>query len=417
MYPTFTQYMLTEAAGNVEKLKHLEHLEELLYHGVDSVRNAINALRDIRDTLAGHTTKEIKVTRKWDGAPSLVFGYHPETGEFIVGKKSIFNKDPIFYTSKADVLADSKLSPELADKFITALKWLPLVTPKGKLFQGDLLYTKGDLASENIDGKMFWTFHPNTLVYAVEQGSELGNKLKASNLGIVVHTQYTGSTLADMTAAINVTTKDLLTNDNVFAVGPEINDLSGTVTMTKGETEDVTALLSQAGKIFSRIGSGILNQLANNPELIVQIEAYNNQNIRKGQFITNSKKHVQGLIQHIHDKFQKEIDSKKTEKGKQTWIDKREQMLSFFDESNMVNLVAFFDMMIAIVNAKMLLINHLNKIEDLHTFVKTKTGFILPASGEGFVISDHQGKVMKLVDRLEFSKNNFSSEILKGWER
>jgi hypothetical protein len=414
---SYSQFALNEAAGNVEKLKHLEHLEEFLYHGVDSVRNAINALRDLRDTLSGHSRGSVNVTKKLDGAPSLVFGTHPETGEFIVAKKSLFNKNPIFYRTEKEISDDSSLNGGLADKFKAALRWLPKVTPKGSLFQGDLMFTRSDLGSEIIDGQAYHTFHPNTLVYAVEQGSELGNRIKSANIGIVVHTRYTGSTLADMKASFNVTTKDLLTNDNVWAVGPEIQDLSGTATMTASETADVTALLSQAGKIFTRIGSGVLSQLAANPDLIIQIEAYNNANIRKGEFITNSAKHVNGLINTIHAKFQKEIDTKKTDKGRQTWMDKRDAMLAFFDDSNKKNLVDFFDMMIAIVNAKILIIAQLNKIDDLKAFIKTRDGFVVPTSGEGFVAVDTNGKVLKLVDRLQFSKNNFSSEVIKGWER
>jgi hypothetical protein len=413
----FSEYLLAEAAGNVDKLRHLEHLEEMLYHGVDSVRIAINTLRDIRDTLAGHSDRGIQLTRKLDGAPSCIVGYHPETGDFIVAKKSIFNQTPIFYRSQQDINNDTNLSPDLAAKFSAVLQWAPYVVPKGMLLQGDLMFTRADLQSENIDGKMFFTFHPNTLVYAVEQCTELGDRISNANLGIVFHTRYNGSTLADMTATIDVKTSDLLQNDNVFAVGPEIEDLSGTVTMTSSETADVTAILSQVGVLFNKVGSSILNQLAANPDLIIQIEAYNNSHIKAGQFITNSKKHVLGLIDYIHAKFQKEIDKKKTDTGKKNWANKRDAMLEFFDEKNLDQLVMFFDMMVGIVNAKLLLINQLNKIEDIKTFIKTKDGFVLPANGEGFVISDSDGKVMKLVDRLEFSKNNFSSDILKGWEK
>jgi hypothetical protein len=50
------------------------------------------------------------------------------------------------------------------------------------------------------------------------------------------------------------------------------------------------------------------------------------------------------------------------------------------------------------------------------TFVKTKSGFKV-TNVEGFVAIDRmEGGAVKLVDRLEFSTNNFSKDIIKGWD-
>lgn len=416
---SFKEFYLTEAAGNVEKLTHLQHLEEFLYHGANSIRDVINTLRDARDMLAGHGKGGYikNITTKIDGAPAIVAGYHPVTNEFFVAKKSIFNKTPKYYTSAKQVDEDSSLNGELNQKFKSALRWLPEVIPPGQIFQGDLLHTRTDLKSELIDGKQCWVMHPNTLVYAIEQDSHLGKIIGKSQLAIVFHTRYTGSTIETLKASFDVKTSDLLKSDNVWAIGPEIPDLTGIATMSASDTADVTAMLSAAGKLFQKIGSTVLTDLANHPELIQTIETYNNTHIRNGQFITNSKKHVENLIAYIHNKYQKEIDKRATEKGKSAQISKRDELLKFFDESNKEKLVMFFDMMIAIVNAKIMIISQLNKINSLKTFVKTTDGFVVPASGEGFVISNRHGKVLKFVDRLEFSANNFSSSILKGWQK
>ena len=45
-----------------------------------------------------------------------------------------------------------------------------------------------------------------------------------------------------------------------------------------------------------------------------------------------------------------------------------------------------------------------------------KSGFKVTGS-EGFVAIDKSGGAVKLVDRLEFSMNNFSKDVIKGWER
>ena len=81
---------LTEAAG---KNLHLEHLEdEILNFGIAGGRSAINFLQALRDMFAGKTGSGMNVTVKWDGAPAVFAGPHPETGKFFVATKSLFRK-------------------------------------------------------------------------------------------------------------------------------------------------------------------------------------------------------------------------------------------------------------------------------------------------------------------------------------
>ena len=63
------------------------------------------------------------------------------------------------------------------------------------------------------------------------------------------------------------------------------------------------------------------------------------------------------------------------------------------------------------------IINRLNKISDIDAFVKTPKGY-KTTGAEGYVAIDKlSGDAVKLVDRLEFSYNNFSPDILKGWDK
>ena len=60
--------------------------------------------------------------------------------------------------------------------------------------------------------------------------------------------------------------------------------------------------------------------------------------------------------------------------------------------------------------------NKLNKLNKIGTFVKTTSGFKV-TNPEGFVAIDRmEGGAVKLVDRLEFSANIFSKDIIKGWD-
>ena len=75
-----------------------------------------------------------------------------------------------------------------------------------------------------------------------------------------------------------------------------------------------------------------------------------------------------------------------------------------------------FQLQNALVDAKLIIIQKLDKLKTIGTFVRTKNGFKVTGS-EGFVAIDNEGSAVKLVDRLEFSTNNFSPDILKGWQK
>ena len=83
---------------------HLEHLEdEIINQGIDGGRGAINFLQGLRDMLKGNSNSGVNMTVKWDGAPAIFCGLHPETNQFFVAKKSLFNKEPKFYTSESEI--------------------------------------------------------------------------------------------------------------------------------------------------------------------------------------------------------------------------------------------------------------------------------------------------------------------------
>ena len=76
------------------KNTHLEHLEDDIFNtGSTGAKNSIAFLESLRDMLtSGMGGGNTKVTVKWDGAPAVVCGKDPQTGEFFVGTKSVFNK-------------------------------------------------------------------------------------------------------------------------------------------------------------------------------------------------------------------------------------------------------------------------------------------------------------------------------------
>ena len=127
--------------------------------------------------------------------PAIFAGIDPADGKFFVAKKSVFNIDPKLYKSIAEIDADN-LSAALNSKFKVAFEEFSKLGIKDVL-QGDLMFTD-DVSTETIDGKSFYTFQPNTIVYAVDVNSDFGKKIKNAKIGVVWHTTYRGKSLPDM---------------------------------------------------------------------------------------------------------------------------------------------------------------------------------------------------------------------------
>ena len=395
-----------------DKNTHMTHIEDkVLYGGVDGTREAINALRSLRDMLGGEHDGNVSV--KWDGAPAIFAGTDPRDGRFFVAKKGIFNKSPKVYKSDADIDADT--SGDLSTKLKLALQYLPELGIKG-VIQGDFLFSPGDVAKSKIKGKDYITFHPNTIVYAIPSGTEMAREIQAKKIGIVWHTSYTGTTFENMTQSFGVDVSKFRKSRNVWSQDAMLRDLTNK-TMSSKDTEEVNGYLSQAGKIFNQISGTTLRQLEANQTLAQTIETYNNTFVRRGEVVKNTRNHVGGLLRYIRNKYRKEIAARKTDKGKAVQQAKLDEILSFFSSENKRSLINMFELQKQIVLAKMKLINSLNKLGSVDTFLKTNKGY-RTTGPEGYVAIDKLGgDAVKIVDRMEFSYANFSPDILKGWDK
>jgi len=399
-----------------EKNVHMEHIEDLVFNeGVEGTRKAINFLRDLRDMLAGHSTTKITATVKWDGAPAIFAGIDPRDGKFFVAKKGVFNKDPKVYKTHKDIDLDT--SGDLAAKLKIALTEFKKLGIKSGVYQGDLMFTKADLKKEKIDEMDYITFHPNTIVYAVPANSELATKIRRAAIGVVWHTTYVGTSFETMKASFGKPIASTMSHiPSVWMDDANYKDYSGTATFTAAETKAVTDKLSQLGKMFQGMKSATLNAISNDPDLLMLVKTYNNSKVREGVQL-EPRAHVRGLFEWIYARFQKDIDELKTEKAKAGKEEKRKKILAFFANHPQDEIVRIFEISNMIAEVKAMIISKMNQAGHINTFVKTSSGF--KATGvEGFVAIDHlKGGAVKIVDRMEFSKNNFSAEILKGWQR
>jgi hypothetical protein len=394
-----------------QKNTHMTHIEDkVLYGGVNGTREAINALRNLRDMLAGESSGKLSV--KWDGAPAIFCGKDPRDDVFFVAKKGVFAKTPKVYKTDAEIDAD--MTGDLATKMKLALKHLSNLGITD-VIQGDFLFSKEDLVTDTIDGQKYTTFHPNTIIYAIPYDD--AQAVRNAKIGIVWHTTYKGDDFESMKASYGVEVSKFKPSKNVWSQDAMLTNVGG-ATMNKKETAEVTKNLSNAGKIFNQIAGSTLRELERNQDLATLIEQYNNTFVRERQVIPNSNTHVTGLMKWVTNKFKKEMDKRKTEKGKMVQQKKLDEIMKFFSPRNKKSLVSIFDLQKNLVLAKLKLINKLNSIAKYDAFVQTKKGYKVKTGAEGFVAIDKLGgDAVKLVDRLEFSYNNFSPDILKGWDK
>ncbi len=407
----FAEY-LEESKEN--KNVHLEHIEdEVLNRGVAGTRDAINFLRALRDMLAGHAESKVNITTKWDGAPAVFAGINPENGKFFVGTKGVFAKNAkLNYTDKD--IDNNHPAEGLNKKLKVALRYLPKLGIKGVL-QGDMMFTKGDLKNEVIDGTDYITFQPNTIVYAVPVDSKLAQMMLAAQIGVVFHTSYTGKTLEDMKASFNIDINNLATTKDIWFRDASFVDASGTATFTEQETKQITYILSDIGNLFRGINPVVLNRIATTEIVRTQIKTFNNSKVRAGEVITDTTKHVRDLIRTIEDKLNKEILAAKLDKTKQKRIAEKSELMRFY-RNNATELKKIFDIQNGLVEAKSMIIKKLQQIRQVTgTFLKTDNGFKI-TNAEGFVAVDKlKGNAVKLVDRLEFSQANFNAQ--KAWDK
>lgn len=409
---------LTEDKGG--KNLHLEHIEdEILNFGITGGRAAINFVRSLRDMLAGEARSSVNMTVKWDGAPAIFAGVDPEDGKFFVAKKSVFNATPKLYKTAAEIDEDG-LSGALNTKFKIALEEFSKLGITGVL-QGDLMFTSEDKGNEKIDGKSFITFQPNTIVYAVDPTSDIGKQINSAKIGIVWHTTYTGTALQDMKASFGANIKGLTNSTSVWMDDATYKDVSGKATMTSAETAIVTASLSSAGSTFQKINSAMLGKFLKLQDSMTgalagaSLKTYNNSKVREGAKITNPRAHAVGYTKWVEMSIQKQIDKAKSVKGKEKYQTIQKELVREVKKhtKNLENIIAFQG---HLVDAKMGVVKKLNSVKGLtDTFIKTANGFKV-TNPEGYVAIDRvSGDAVKLVDRMEFSFNNFTA--IKAWDK
>ena len=389
------------------KNTHLEHLEDdLINNGYAGGQNAIKFLESLRDMLGTQVTGT-RITTKWDGAPAIVCGTHPESGEFFVGTKSAFNKVPKVASTDAEV--DEHYPGAIngiLKKCLEHLKKLPI----DGVLQGDLLYTSTPRL-DKMGGINGYKFRPNTITYFAQQGSELGDKVAKSKLGIVFHTTYHGASMAEMEASFGANVAGLQGVSDVAVLSSDFQTTGKEVTLSAMEKATVNQNIN-AAKTGMRKGRNFLDLLGGKKpfEYTALFKMYFNQIVRGGNIPSSSSTMLKGFVAFVSQRFDMEIAKKKTEKSKVQWQNKKEEAIKYLN-NNKTTIHSAMNAFTALMTAKNIIVSRLQKVQGIGTFIEDEDGYRV-TSPEGFVAIKN-GTAMKLVDRLEFSRANFT--VAKNW--
>jgi hypothetical protein len=269
-----------------------------------------------------------------------------------------------------------------------------------------MLFVDADVTEQKIDGKSYLTFTPNTITYAVEKGTPLARQISSAKMGIVWHTSYNGKSIESLAASPGVNAASLRKSRNVWFDDAQLKNLAGTITFTTTESNNIEKALVAAEQYANRL-KGFLNFLSRNDELRTYLEMYVNAMVKIG----STELTIDTFRSFVEDKEMARINKLK----QQTAIDRGMEKVDGLKKSIQYYssaLNAMFALHKTLRDVKMMVMKKLDTISSFGHFVRTDNGFRVTGA-EGFVIGDVDGKTVKLVDRLEFSRINFTAA--KNW--
>ena len=398
--------------ANITQLKHLEHIEdEMLNHGVDGCTASVSAMKEMLKMLGKKPSSGYMQT-KWDGAPSVVCGKHPITGRFFVGTKSVFNKEPKLCHFDDDV--DVYYSGDLATKLKTALQYFKPLGITG-VIQGDLLFTEKDKKTVTVNNENLITFTPNTITYGVPVNSDMGKKISTAKIGVVFHTHYNGDDLSSMTASAGAPTSEfskttdcvVIENDTPMA---DVAVPTNTLQLFERNTNTIESMCKKSGKFLNTLVDNMGTSGDKKFHIASYLKQFFNNEIKEGRSINDSQKAIKSIGEFYRTKMNKEVEKMKSV---QKQAERRKQMYDgmAYLEDNITEFDAMFTLYRKMQENKEIVIKALDNLETFRTFVQTDKGYKV-AGPEGYVLH-HDGDMIKLVNRIEFSYNNFT--LAKQW--
>lgn len=415
--------LIKESTITPQVLKHMDHLEDLIYYGKNGAEMAFNILEDVFSLLKSEVPPHgSKVSTKWDGSPAVVAA-RDFKGEKFFSLKHSWDKGKRFHSPEEIDLAYPEDSQEtLRTKLKTLLKFIEMMDlPKDEIWMGDFLFSPEDLEFPEIDGEPYVTFRPNTVVYAVPQSDPLFNKISKSDLGIVWHTVYTGEDFSSLKKNFSPNLDRLTEVPSVFQ--PSSSIPFNQVLFSQEESSVIDYKMGDLKKSLQELENDPNFELIiSDKKLVSRMQKYKNKVIRDYHVEVGDLMSPSQLINQLLGEEDAHIESLTRESFKEASRKKKESFKKFL-EGISVTLDKLYQVQEKMVDLKNIFVERIEKAlrspdnpnGSLRTFYQSLSRGYIPCGGEGFVISDVDGNVTKLVSRLDFSLSNWQEDIIKGW--
>lgn len=398
--------MLVEEILREFKRTHLEHIEDIvLLNGHEGGQAVVGYFTDIFNMLKGTSSTALQVSVKWDGAPAIVCGTNPENGKWFVGTKSVLAQNPKINYTKQDI-ARNHGTEDLGQKLLKCLVHLQKLNIQG-VVQGDMMFTDNDLTARDINGKPFFTFKPNEIVYAVPVDSDIGKQIDQAKLGIIFHTTYVGETMSDLNAEAGVDINSFTKTPDVWYDNATYKNVSGSATFTANETAQFAKGIETLQNLLTKVPRNLSAMLTTNKDFIPMFQMYINSEIKQGRVPTDVNAFLKGFQEFYIDKMKQQAAGLKAQKAIALRQQKMADMPKFL--ATMRNplraMLAFYKQAQAL---KMQALGKMNQAMQVGTFAQTDSGLEV-TDPEGFVAVGTDGGAVKLVDRLTFSRRNLTA--------
>jgi hypothetical protein len=406
---------------------HLSHLEDLAVEkGIQGFKEFIQHVDAILRRVKGLTTQQ-QVNLKVDGQMMLLFGVDPRPnfkGQFFVATKSgLGSKNPKINHSLGEIgknYPDYDMAEKLKMLLISLSK---AYDQSGNIYQCDVLFClPQDKKTVEIDGEKYLIFTPNTITYAIpfDTESELFKRVVTARVGVVIHEALRGVSFNDGKAIqLLPKTRDVSSivesgkRANVFIEGSNFKKL-------KFKPEDsllqsIEEHISIAETNIAGITQSFDKEYTSN-SILEYIKRYLNKQVefsnggmfgaavRREKFSFNL--FVRGFKTYLKSMFGAEALKRKTKKGKWSVNSKRGEVITWLDNNNQ-SMDSLLRATFHMVHVKLLILKLFKQIETKlgKTFIQQSDGSFKATDQEGFVFFIGNNHV-KIVDRLEFSKQN-----------
>ena len=442
----FKKYLQLENCILVEKAStgskqmevHLTHLEDLVIErGKNGFNEFISTVDLLIQKLNGQKSS-IDLNAKIDGSPALLFGRDPREeflNQFFIAlkyvvdpAKGIIKEGAKLLHSESEIMEFYGDRPSFASNLVNLFKELNRAYDNsGLIYQCDVLFSsKHDKQVSNFDGEDYVMFKPNVIVYAipVDPLSDLYNEVNNSEVGVVVHDSFKGIPkdnfikLQQKTRRVDSIIKSGK-SAKVFIMGA--NFAQAKVDIDTRSVNNIQKLIANGRNLLTSISDSFDDEYVQS-QIMEYLKIYINKQIdlSEGGIFGRKfedkdiKKFIKGFTKFLENRFEIEIEKRKTEKGRSSQREKLRSLIEFLriNETSLLALLQIFTLMVEIKKIILLLVEKVNHSLS-RTFFEEPGGTLVPTKGEGHVVFNGDTHV-KIVDRLEFTKVNRSRGGIRG---